>query len=102
MLTAAPDAGLFYICSPNNPTGTLTPHSDIEYLVENKPKGSIVMVDEAYIHFTGALSTLDLVKAGKDVVVLRTFSNTYVLAGLRGVLYEPMSDLLEKLLYRAA
>src|SRR5260370_41315085 len=83
MLAAAPDAGLFFICSPNNPTGTLTPHSDIEYLVENKPKGSIVMVDEAYIHFTDAPSTLDLVKACKDVVVLRTFSKTYGMAGLR-------------------
>ncbi len=83
MLAAAPDAGLFYICTPNNPTGTLTPHSDIGYLVENKPKGSIVMVDEAYIHFSDAPSTLDLVKAGKDVVVLRTFSKTYGMAGLR-------------------
>jgi len=63
-------------CSPNNPTGTLTPHSDIEYLVENKPKGSVVMVDEAYLHFSDAPSTLDLVKADKDVVVLRTFSKT--------------------------
>jgi histidinol-phosphate aminotransferase len=83
MLAAAPDAGLFYICTPNNPTGTLTSHADVEYLVENKPKGSIVMVDEAYIHFSDAPSTLDLVKAGKDVVVLRTFSKTYGMAGLR-------------------
>jgi len=54
MIAAAPDAGLFYICNPNNPTGTLTPHSDIQYLLENKPKGSVVMVDEAYIHFCDA------------------------------------------------
>jgi len=101
MLTAAPDAGLFYICSPNNPTGTLTPHSDIEYLVENKPKGSIVMVDEAYIHFTGALSTLDLVKAGKDVVVLRTFSKTYGMAGLRCGFAVARPDLMEKIMDRA-
>jgi histidinol-phosphate aminotransferase len=33
MLATAPDAGLFYVCTPNNPTGTLTPHSDIEYLL---------------------------------------------------------------------
>src|SRR5947209_2714910 len=77
MLAAAPDAGLFYICTPNNPTGTLTSHADIEYLVENKPQGSIVMVDEAYIHFSTAPSVLDLVKAGKDVIVLRTFSKLY-------------------------
>ena len=83
MLASAPDAGLFYICNPNNPTGTLTPHSDIEYLVANKPKDAIVLVDEAYIHFSEAPSALDLVKAGKDVVVLRTFSKVYGLAGIR-------------------
>src|SRR6202140_1237440 len=77
MLAAAPDAGVFYICTPNNPTGTLTSHSDIEYLVENKPQGSIVMVDEAYIHFCDAPSVMDLVKAGKDIVLLRTLSNIY-------------------------
>jgi histidinol-phosphate aminotransferase len=97
MLAAAPDAGLFYICSPNNPTGTVTPHSDVEYLVENKPKGSIVMVDEAYIHFCDAPSTLDLVKAGKDVVVLRTFSKTYGMAGLRCGFATARPELLEKI-----
>src|ERR1039457_7604967 len=66
MLAAAPDAGLFYVCNPNNPTGTLTSHSDIESLVENKPKGSVVLVDEAYIHFSDAVSVMDMVKAGKD------------------------------------
>jgi histidinol-phosphate aminotransferase len=101
MIAAAPDAGLFYICNPNNPTGTLTPHSDIEYLVENKPKGSIVMVDEAYIHFCDTPSTLDLVKAGKDVVVLRTFSKTYGMAGLRCGFAIARPDLLEKIMDRA-
>jgi histidinol-phosphate aminotransferase len=101
MLAAGPDAGLFYICNPNNPTGTLTPHSDIEYLVENKPKGSIVMVDEAYIHFSDARSTLELVKAGKDVVVLRTFSKAYGMAGLRCGFAVARPDLLEKITDRA-
>jgi histidinol-phosphate aminotransferase len=101
MLAAAPDAGLFYICSPNNPTGTLTPHSDIEYLVENKPKDSVVMVDEAYIHFCDAQSTLDLVKAGKDVVVLRTFSKTYGMAGLRCGFAIARPDLMGKIMDRA-
>jgi histidinol-phosphate aminotransferase len=101
MIAAAPDAGLFYMCSPNNPTGTLTQHSDIEYLVENKPKGSIVMVDEAYIHFCDAPSTIDLVKAGKDVVVLRTFSKTYGMAGLRCGFAVARPDLLEKITDRS-
>jgi len=101
MIAAAPDAGVFYICNPNNPTGTLTPRSDIEYLVENKPKGSIVMVDEAYIHFCDAPSALDLVKAGKDVAVLRTFSKTYGMAGLRCGFAIARPDLLDKIMNRA-
>ena len=96
MLAAAPDAGVFYVCTPNNPTGTLTPHSDIEYLVEHKPKGSVVLVDEAYIHFSDATSALDLVKADKDVVVLRTFSKIYGMAGLRCGLAICRPDLIEK------
>lgn len=96
MLAAGPDAGVFYVCTPNNPTGTLTPHSDIEYLVEHKPKGSVVLVDEAYIHFSDATSALDLVKADKDVVVLRTFSKIYGMAGLRCGLAIGRPDLIEK------
>ena len=97
MLAAAPDAGVFYVCSPNNPTGTLTSHSDIEYLVENKPKGSVVLVDEAYIHFSDAVSVMDLVRAGKDVILLRTFSKIYGMAGLRCGAVFARPDLLEKL-----
>ncbi len=97
MIAAAPDAGVFYVCTPNNPTGTLTSHSDIEYLVENKPKGSIVLVDEAYIHFSDAPSAIDLVKAGKDVIVLRTFSKLYGMAGLRCGVAIGRTDLVQKI-----
>ena len=96
MLAAAPDAGVFYICTPNNPTGTLTSHSDIEFLLANKPKGSILLVDEAYIHFADASSVIDLVKADKDLVVLRTFSKVYGMAGLRCGFAIARPDLLEK------
>jgi histidinol-phosphate/aromatic aminotransferase/cobyric acid decarboxylase-like protein len=97
MLAAAPDAGLFYVCTPNNPTGTLTPHADIEYLVEHKPKGSIVLVDEAYIHFSDATTALDLAKADQDVLVLRTFSKIYGMAGLRCGLAIGRPDLIAKI-----
>jgi histidinol-phosphate aminotransferase len=97
MLAAAPDAGVFYVCNPNNPTGTTTSHSDIEYLVENKPKDSVVLVDEAYIHFSDSTSVMDLVKAGKDVVLLRTFSKIYGMAGLRCGAVFARPDLLEKI-----
>ena len=99
MLAAAPDAGLFYVCTPNNPTGTLTPHSAIEELLAKKPKGSIVLVDEAYIHFADLNATaIDLIKAGQDLIVLRTFSKIYGMAGIRCGAAIARPDLLEKLI----
>ncbi|HEY3814033.1 MAG TPA: aminotransferase class I/II-fold pyridoxal phosphate-dependent enzyme [Caulobacteraceae bacterium] len=83
MLAADPHAGAYYICSPNNPTGTLTPLADIKWLVDNKPDGAFVIVDEAYIHFADMPSASALVTQGKDVVVLRTFSKVFGMAGLR-------------------
>lgn len=84
MLAADPNAGLYYVCSPNNPTGTLTPVEDIEWLVANKPAGSVVLVDEAYLHFAeNGKSAAYLVAQGKDVVVLRTFSKLFGMAGMR-------------------
>ncbi|MBI5086394.1 MAG: aminotransferase class I/II-fold pyridoxal phosphate-dependent enzyme [Acidobacteria bacterium] len=90
-------AGVFYVCNPNNPTGTLTPREDIEYLVANKPAGSVVLVDEAYIHFSGAKSCVDMVASGKDVIVLRTFSKIYGMAGLRAGVAMGRPDLLAKI-----
>lgn len=98
MLAAGPNAGVFYVCNPNNPTGTVTNRSDIEYLVANKPQASVVMVDEAYIHLSkNAVSCTDMAAAGKDVVVLRTFSKLYGMAGLRAGAAIARPDLLEKI-----
>src|SRR5579875_1339197 len=98
MLEAAPNAGLFYICNPNNPTGTLTSKSDIEYLIANKPKDSVVMVDEAYTQISkNAVVCTNLVAQDKDVVVLRTFSKIYGMAGLRAGAALARPDLLEKI-----
>jgi len=99
MAAADPNAGVIYICNPNNPTGTTTPKADIEYLLANKPKGSILLIDEAYIHFSDATPSLDLVKADKDVVVLRTFSKVYGMAGVRCGLAIGRPDLIEKIQY---
>jgi histidinol-phosphate aminotransferase len=83
MVAADPNAGLLYICNPNNPTGTLTPKEDILWALENKPAGSILLVDEAYIHIANSPSVIDQVVLGKDLIVLRTFSKVYGMAGLR-------------------
>jgi len=96
MAQASPNAGLIYICNPNNPTGTITPKSEIEWLVANKPKGSVVMIDEAYIHIAGEPFCSDLVAADRDVVILRTFSKIYGMAGIRAGAALARPDLLEK------
>jgi histidinol-phosphate aminotransferase len=97
MLAAEPNGGLYYICNPNNPSGTLTKREDIEWLVENKPKGAIVLVDEAYIHISpNAVKCTDLVAKDKDVLVLRTFSKLYGMAGLRAGAAIARPDILEK------
>ena len=98
MINADPDAGAYYVCNPNNPTGTLTPRKDIEYLLANKKKDAVVVVDEAYIHFSDdAVSASELVAADKDVVVLRTFSKIYGMAGLRAGFAIGRPDLLAKM-----
>jgi histidinol-phosphate/aromatic aminotransferase/cobyric acid decarboxylase-like protein len=97
MVAASPNAGLIYICNPNNPTGTLTPQEDIEWLVANKPKGAIVMIDEAYTHLSEAPFNSRLVAADKDVVILRTFSKIYGMAGLRAGAAFARPDLQEKI-----
>src|SRR5260370_26463411 len=97
MVGADPGAGVIYVCNPNNPTGTLTKRSDIDWLVANKPKGAILLLDEAYIHFSGADFASDLVAADKDVIILRTFSKLYGMAGLRAGAALGHPDLLAKL-----
>ncbi len=101
MVAASSSAGVIYICNPNNPTGTMTPKEDILWALANKPKGSILLVDEAYIHLAGEpaeLSVMDQVAAGKDLIVLRTFSKIYGMAGIRCGVAVGRPDLLGKLM----
>lgn len=98
MLAADPNAGLYYICSPNNPTGTLTPIADIEWLLANKPKDSVVLVDEAYIHFSGAQSAAKLACSRNDVIVMRTFSKLFGMAGMRLGLTIAHPDLYKRMM----
>ncbi|PTQ59459.1 histidinol-phosphate aminotransferase [Sphingomonas sp. PP-CE-3G-477] len=98
MLAADPNAGLYYICTPNNPTGTITPIPDIEWLIANKPAGSIVLVDEAYTHFAGVPVASPLVTAGRDVIVLRTFSKIFGMAGMRMGFTMARPDILAKMI----
>jgi len=97
MIAKDTNAGMIYICNPNNPSGTLTSRADIEWALANKPAGSVLVLDEAYLHFSDATPGSDLVAKDKDVVVLRTFSKLYGMAGLRAGAALGRPDLLEKL-----
>ncbi len=98
MIAADPNAGLIYVCNPNNPTGSITTKADIDYLVANKPKDAIILLDEAYIHLSDHAETgVPHVLAGKDVMILRTFSKLYGMAGLRAGAAFARPELLEKI-----
>ena len=96
MLRAHPSPGAYYIVNPNNPTGTMTPKADLVWLVNNKPKGSVVIIDEAYHHFSDDESCIDLVAQDKDVIVMRTFSKIYGMAGIRAGFAIARPDLIER------
>ena len=97
MLAADLQAGMLYLCNPNNPTGTLTPTDAIRQALANKPKGSVLVVDEAYIDFSDAPSVVSWVKDHDDLLVLRTFSKIYGMAGARIGLAIGHPTLLERL-----
>ncbi len=86
MLSRA-DAGLVYICNPNNPTGSLTPRKDLEEFIRKLPASTTVLIDEAYHHFVGATpgytSFIDQPFDDDRVIVARTFSKVFGLAGIR-------------------
>jgi histidinol-phosphate/aromatic aminotransferase/cobyric acid decarboxylase-like protein len=99
MAAADPSAGLIYLCNPNNPTGSLTSREDMEWLLANKPAGSILVVDEAYIHIAdGASSMVDMAGKDKEIIILRTFSKLYGMAGLRAGAAIGRPDLLDKIM----
>lgn len=100
MLAANPNAGVYYVVNPNNPSGTMTPMADIEWLVDNKPAGAIVVIDEAYIHWSDAYpnnTASHLAAAGKDVIVLRTFSKIFGMAGARMGYFMARPDIVKKM-----
>jgi len=80
-------AGLVYVCNPNNPTGSLTRRRDIEAFVKALPRGVRVVIDEAYHHYVGRgtdyASFLDHPVDDERIIVVRTFSKAYGLAGIR-------------------
>ena len=86
MLAAASGAGLVYICNPNNPTASITSKNEISEFIAKLSPRTIVLVDEAYHHYVESKdyeSVILLVKQYPNVIVARTFSKIYGMAGLR-------------------
>ena len=85
MLSAA-KGGLIYICNPNNPTASITPKSELRDFIAKTPRETMILVDEAYFHFADSPnyeSVIPLVKDYPNLLVARTFSKIYGMAGLR-------------------
>jgi histidinol-phosphate aminotransferase len=86
MAEAAADASVVVLCRPHNPTGTLEPVADVQRFLRRVPDDTVVLLDEAYIEFVAPEHRIDgpdLIRRFPNVVVLRTFSKAYGLAGLR-------------------
>jgi histidinol-phosphate aminotransferase len=81
-----PKTGVIYIANPNNPTGTAFGTAELEDFIARVPDGVLVVLDEAYVHFAPSLDrrkSEEIYRRRKNVLILRTFSKVYGLAGLR-------------------
>lgn len=101
MLAAiTPQTRLVFITNPTNPVGTMVSQEELEAFISRVPEHVVVAIDEAYIEFAGLpTDSVKLVKEGRNVVVLRTFSKAYGLAGARcgyAITSPEMADLLNK------
>jgi histidinol-phosphate aminotransferase len=86
MAEAAARARVVVLCRPHNPTGTVEPAADVQRFLRRVPDDTVVLLDEAYIEFVAPQHRIDgpdLVRRFPNVIVLRTFSKAYGLAGLR-------------------
>jgi histidinol-phosphate aminotransferase len=94
---------LVFVANPNNPTGTLAAAAEVRRLVDELPEGVVLAMDEAYLEFLAEpVDLLPLIRAGQkpNLILLRTFSKIYGLAGLRlgyGIAHPEFIAALEKI-----
>ncbi len=102
LLKITPETKLIFLDNPNNPCGTVFTDGEFRDFMHHLPEDVIVVADEAYIDFAGIPDfphTLEWVQKGRYVIILRTFSKNYGLAGVRvgyAIASEPMIQLLER------
>jgi histidinol-phosphate/aromatic aminotransferase/cobyric acid decarboxylase-like protein len=78
--------GVIHLGNPNNPTSSVTPKTELRWLAEHLPPATVLLVDEAYIHFANPAeveSAVAYVREGRNVIATRTFSKLYGMAGVR-------------------
>lgn len=80
-----PETRILYLPNPNNPTGSYVTHQELKHLLDNVPQSTLVLLDEAYIEFSGDLPDYPkaLTLRQDNLLILRTFSKAYGLAGFR-------------------
>jgi histidinol-phosphate aminotransferase len=85
-MLAAANKGLIYVCNPNNPTASITPKAELRDFIAKTPPATTILVDEAYFHYADSPdyeSLIAIVKDHPNLIVSRTFSKIYGMAGLR-------------------
>jgi histidinol-phosphate aminotransferase len=85
-MLAAAKGGLIYVCNPNNPTASITPKDQLSDFIAKTPRDTMILVDEAYFHYADSPyyeSVIPLVTEHSNLIVSRTFSKIYGMAGLR-------------------
>ena len=97
---AAAKRGLIYVCNPNNPTASITPKNELTDFIGKTPRETMILVDEAYFHYADSPdyeSVIPLVKDHPNLIVSRTFSKIYGMAGLRCGYCVAQKETLEQL-----
>ncbi len=103
---AAPGRVVVYVCNPNNPTGTLTPSADVDAWIESAPENTHFLVDEAYYEYCqdpGYWTSVKWIAERRNVIVTRSFSKIYAMAGMRlgyGIAHPETADLLRSYIGR--
>ena len=85
-MAAAANEGLIYVCNPNNPTASITSKNELRDFITKAPRQTMILVDEAYYHYADSPdyeSVIPLIKDHSNLIVARTFSKIYGMAGLR-------------------
>jgi histidinol-phosphate aminotransferase len=99
-MLAAAKRGLIYVCNPNNPTASITPKDELSEFIGKTPRETMILLDEAYFHYADSPdyeSVIPLVKNHPNLIVSRTFSKVYGMAGLRCGYCVAQKETLEQL-----